>query len=78
MSDAPPQGMWALAVVMDVLFFNVPSLRWMAWSNFLFIWLSVHQLGYAWQDGLKSGSRARRTGGSRGASPGPRPCSPTA
>ena len=45
----------ALAVVMDVLFFNVPSLRWMAWSNFLFIWLSVHQLGYAWQDGLKSG-----------------------
>lgn len=43
------------AVVMDVIFFQVPSLRWMAWSNFLFIWLAVHQLGYAWQDGLKTG-----------------------
>ncbi len=48
-------ALMACAVVMDVIFFQVPSLRWMAWSNFLFIWLAVHQLGYAWQDGLKTG-----------------------
>ena len=46
-----------LAVLMDAIFFYVPSLRWMTWSNFLFIWLAVHQLGYAWREGLKSGFR---------------------
>ena len=51
-------GMGFGAVVMDVLFFQVPDLRWLTWSNYLFIWLAVHQLGYAWRDGLRGGGPA--------------------
>jgi len=46
------------AIVMDALFFLVPSLRWLTWANYLFIWLAVHQLGYAWLDGLRGGGRS--------------------
>jgi peptidoglycan/LPS O-acetylase OafA/YrhL len=51
---------WALAIVaaaVDAAFFLV-NLRWMGWSNYFWIWLSVHQLGYAWRDG-RMGSPAR-------------------
>ncbi len=51
---------WALAAIgalVDVAFF-VAELRWMGWSNFFWIWLSVHHLGYAWRDG-RMGSPAR-------------------
>lgn len=39
----------ALAVLTDALFFA----GWTAlgWLNYLFIWIAVHQLGYAWMDG---------------------------
>jgi len=47
-----------LAGVMDVLFFTVPAARPATWINYLFIWLAVHQLGYAWRDGLKGGGRS--------------------
>ena len=51
---------WALAAVgalVDIAFFAV-DLRWMGWSNYLWIWLSVHHLGYAWRDG-RMGSPTR-------------------
>jgi peptidoglycan/LPS O-acetylase OafA/YrhL len=51
---------WALAAIsalVDIAFFAA-DLRWMGWSNYLWIWLSVHHLGYAWRDG-RMGSPAR-------------------
>lgn len=39
-----------LAVTMDVLFFQF-DLRWPSWSNYFWIWLGVHHLGFAWYDG---------------------------
>jgi len=51
-------GPLVLAGVMDVLFFTVPAARPATWINYLFIWLAVHQLGYAWRDGLKGGVRS--------------------
>lgn len=46
-----------LAVVDDVLFFA--DIRAAGWLNYGFIWLAVHQLGYAWRDGqLRGGVRA--------------------
>jgi len=52
---------WVLAIAVaanDVLFFAA-DLRNAGWFNYGFIWLAVHQLGYAWRDGkLQSGSKA--------------------
>lgn len=47
-----------LAGVMDVLFFTVPAARPVTWINYLFVWLAVHQLGYAWRDGMRGGGRS--------------------
>jgi fucose 4-O-acetylase-like acetyltransferase len=50
----------AFAVVgalVDGAFF-VGGLHWLGWSNYFWIWLGVHQLGYAWRDG-RMGSRAQ-------------------
>jgi len=50
---------WALvlaAVVDDILFF-VAGLRGFGWLNYGFIWLAVHQLGYAWHGGKLHGPR---------------------
>jgi len=40
----------ALGAVVDWLFFGV-DMRWAGWSNYFWVWLCVHQLGYAWRDG---------------------------
>ena len=40
----------ALAVFVDVLFFFF-ELRYFGWSNYFWVWLAVHQLGFAWQEG---------------------------
>ena len=40
----------ALAVGVDALFFGA-DLHWLGWTNFLWVWLAVHQLGFAWRDG---------------------------
>jgi fucose 4-O-acetylase-like acetyltransferase len=52
---------WVLAVLVavnDVLFFAA-DLRSVGWLNYAFIWVAVHQLGYAWRDGkLQSGWKA--------------------
>ncbi|UCD23907.1 MAG: acyltransferase family protein [Gemmatimonadota bacterium] len=44
----------AAVVLDDVLFFN--DVRALGWFNYAFIWLAVHQLGYAWLDGKLGGS----------------------
>ncbi len=38
------------AVLVDVAFFAA-DLQWLGWSNYFWVWLAVHQLGYAWRDG---------------------------
>ncbi len=40
----------ALAVLTDWLFFAA-DMQWTGWSNYFWVWLCVHQLGYAWRDG---------------------------
>jgi len=40
----------AIAVLVDVAFF-AGGLRWLGWSNYFWVWLAVHHLGYAWRDG---------------------------
>lgn len=48
-----------LAALDDALFFaGFPAVGWL---NYLFIWLAVHQLGYAWMDG-RVASRSVRLG----------------
>lgn len=40
----------ALAVAVDILFFAL-DLRAFGWSNYFWVWLAVHQLGFAWRSG---------------------------
>ena len=40
----------AIAILVDVAFF-VFDLQWMGWSNYFWVWLAVHHLGFAWRDG---------------------------
>ncbi len=51
---------WAFAAVgalVDIAYFAA-DIQWLGWSNYLWIWLAVHHLGYAWRDG-RLGSRGR-------------------
>ncbi len=44
---------WAFAAagaLVDTAFFAADQ-RWLGWSNYFWVWLAVHQLGYAWRDG---------------------------
>jgi peptidoglycan/LPS O-acetylase OafA/YrhL len=43
-----------VAIFIDLAFF-VFDLRWMGWSNYFWIWLAVHHLGFAWRDGRIGG-----------------------
>jgi hypothetical protein len=45
----------AAAVVVDAARFGA-GLVGLGWSNYLFVWLSVHQLGYLWRDGRVGGA----------------------
>ncbi len=50
---------WALAAaaaLVDLLALGV-GLGLLGWLNYLFVWLAVHQLGYAWQAGRIGGPR---------------------
>jgi peptidoglycan/LPS O-acetylase OafA/YrhL len=40
----------AIAALMDIAFFAA-EIRWPSWSNYFWVWLTVHNLGYAWRDG---------------------------
>jgi hypothetical protein len=46
----------AAAIIDDLLFFAA-DLRAVGWLNYGFVWLAVHQLGYAWRDGYLAGPR---------------------
>ncbi len=53
-------GIWsfvalAMAVVLDDTLYFAADLRVVGWFNYGFIWLAVHQFGYAWRDGQISG-----------------------
>ncbi len=49
----------AAAVAVDDLLFFAADLKAVGWLNYAFIWLAVHQLGYAWREGkLQSGANA--------------------
>lgn len=37
------------AVLTDVAFF-LGDMRWLGWSNYFWVWLAVHHLGFAWRD----------------------------
>ena len=44
----------AVAVLVDLAFFKL-ELRWLGWSNYFWVWLAVHQLGFAWRDNRLGG-----------------------
>ena len=51
---------WAFVLVgvaVDIAFFAAEQ-RWLGWTNYFWVWLAVHHLGYAWRDG-RMGSPAR-------------------
>lgn len=53
-------GMWsfsvlAAAVVLDDMLYFAADLRVVGWFNYGFIWLAVHQFGYAWREGRIAG-----------------------
>jgi surface polysaccharide O-acyltransferase-like enzyme len=39
-----------LAVFVDLLFFAADA-PWAGWSNYFWVWLAMHHLGFAWRDG---------------------------
>jgi hypothetical protein len=63
-------GFWSfvvpagLAALDDALFFA--GFEALGWFNYLFIWIAVHQLGYAWMDGRVSSSAVRLVWGGTG------------
>ncbi len=44
----------ALAAMTDLAFFAA-DMRWLGWTNYFWVWLAVHQLGFAWRDGRLGG-----------------------
>jgi fucose 4-O-acetylase-like acetyltransferase len=50
-------GVLVLAAVIDDVLFFAADLRALGWLNYAFVWLAVHQLGYAWRDGYMAGAR---------------------
>ena len=47
-----------LGVAVDVVFFAA-DLRFLGWSNYFWVWLAVHQLGFAWREGRLPGTGGR-------------------
>jgi peptidoglycan/LPS O-acetylase OafA/YrhL len=50
----------AIGSLVDYLFFAA-GMKWLGWTQYFWVWLSVHHLGYAWRDG-RLGSPARLLG----------------
>jgi len=46
------------AVVTDLAFF-LGDMRWLGWTNYLWVWLAVHHLGFAWRDDRLGGVSKR-------------------
>jgi len=40
----------ALAAFVDIAFFRF-GMTWLGWTNYFWVWLGVHHLGFAWRDG---------------------------
>ena len=38
-----------VACAVDGLYFTTDA-KWLGWTNYFWVWLAVHQLGYAWRD----------------------------
>lgn len=51
-------GGMAIAAVVDLVSISTGSVL-VGFPNYLFVWASVHQLGYAWRDGALDGARRR-------------------
>lgn len=49
-----------IGALVDFAFFAANQ-EWLGWSNYLWVWLAVHHLGYAWRDG-RMGTPARLLG----------------
>ena len=45
----------AVAALADLAFFAA-DLEWLGWTNYFWVWLAVHQLGFAWRDGRTRGA----------------------
>ena len=43
-----------IGVLVDVAFFKA-GIEWLGFSNYFWVWLAVHHLGYAWRDGRMGG-----------------------
>ncbi|MGB5334240.1 MAG: acyltransferase [Woeseiaceae bacterium] len=50
----------AIGLAVDYAFFALDQ-RWLGWTNYFWVWLAVHHLGYAWRDG-RMGSPLRLLG----------------
>jgi len=50
-------GVLVLAAVIDDILFFAADMKALGWFNYAFVWLAVHQLGYAWKDGYMAGAR---------------------
>jgi len=50
-------GVLVVAAIIDDLLFFAADLKSVGWLNYAFVWLAVHQLGYAWRDGYLAGAR---------------------
>lgn len=46
------------AVVTDLAFF-LGDMHWLGWTNYLWVWLAVHHLGFAWRDDRLGGVSKR-------------------
>lgn len=46
------------AVLTDLAFF-VADMQWLGWTNYLWVWLAVHHLGFAWRDDRLGGVTKR-------------------
>ncbi len=55
----------AAAALVDAAFF-LADLRWLGWSNYFWVWLAVHHLGFAWRDGRTGGPRRLLAGAALG------------
>jgi hypothetical protein len=45
----------AAAALTDYAYFAL-DMRWLGWTNYFWVWLAVHHLGFAWRDGRMGGA----------------------
>ncbi|MBT8048415.1 MAG: acyltransferase [Xanthomonadales bacterium] len=50
-------GILVIAAAIDDYLFFAADLTSAGWLNYAFVWLAVHQLGYAWRDGFMAGPK---------------------